>query len=133
MLRQEIARQVKISTSGVSGSSQQGTEFVNLVNNVPSKRFQGPESLMQQHEIEEVAKVLSDWNPLGVAAERVADLDGYKTEAIDIISVLRVTGGTQPAERVVMQVLNQAFGLSLTPSECSTPATRISAVLGAKH
>ena len=88
---------------------------------------------MQQHEIEEVAKVLSDWNPLGVAAERVADLNGYKTEAIDIISVLLVTGGSQPAERVVMQVLNQAFGLSLTPSECSTPAKSISAVLGAKH
>ena len=88
---------------------------------------------MEQREIEEVAKVLSDWNPLGAGAKRVADLDGYKTEAIDIISVLRATAGSQPADRIVMQVLNQAFGLSLTPSECSTPAARISAVLGAKH
>ena len=36
MPRQEIARQVRISTSGIQ-SSQQSTEFVNLVNNVPSK------------------------------------------------------------------------------------------------
>ena len=32
---------------------------------------------MEQREIEEVARVLLDWNPLGDAAQNVSDLDGY--------------------------------------------------------
>jgi hypothetical protein len=84
---------------------------------------------MKLHEIEAVAKVLSDWNPLGEAATSISDLNGYRTEAVDIISVFRISAGSQPAEKIVRQVLNQAFGLSLTLSECRTPAQKIRAAL----
>jgi hypothetical protein len=41
-------------------------------------------------EIEEVAKVFLEWNPLGNDAQKVNDLDGYRTEAIDIVVALEV-------------------------------------------
>ena len=88
---------------------------------------------MKQRDIERVAQVLSEWNPLGSAASTIADLDGYKTEAIDIISALRVTSGSRTDEAVVRDVLNQAFGLSLALSDCAAPAIRIWAVLAAQQ
>ena len=84
---------------------------------------------MERREIEAVAQVLSDWNPLGAAANGIPDLDGYRTEAIDIISVLRVSAGSHPTEKIVREVLNQAFGLSLTLGECTVPAQKIRAAL----
>lgn len=84
---------------------------------------------MEQREIEKVAQVLAEWNPLGTAADDVSDLDGYRTEAIDIISVLRMNPRAQAPATIVMQVLNQAFDLSLMPSECSAAAQKISAIL----
>ncbi len=45
---------------------------------------------MEDYEVSEVARVLSEWNPLGDDAERVEDLDGYKTESIDILFVTTV-------------------------------------------
>jgi hypothetical protein len=45
--------------------------------------------MMEDHEVSEVARVLSEWNPLGDDAERVEDLDGYKTESIDILFELK--------------------------------------------
>jgi hypothetical protein len=49
---------------------------------------------MGDYEISEVAKVLSEWNPLGDDAERVNDLDGYKTESIDILFELNAYPGS---------------------------------------
>ena len=40
---------------------------------------------MEDYEVSEVAKILSEWNPLGDATVYVQDLDGYKTESIDIL------------------------------------------------
>lgn len=88
---------------------------------------------MDNREVEAVAKFLYAWNPLGKSAETVTDLDGYRTEAIDIISVLRIDRGSQSAEQVVMEVLNQAFDLSLTPADCAAPAKSIVAAIGNKR
>lgn len=84
---------------------------------------------MQDYEIEEVAKILNEWNPLGDDAKKVTDLDGFKTEAIDIIFHLQMRKTTANAENIVMQVLNEAFDLSLTKRECSDPANKIINVL----
>jgi len=43
---------------------------------------------MHEEQITEVAKVLEEWNPLGDAANTVDGLDGYRYEAIDIISTI---------------------------------------------
>ena len=88
---------------------------------------------MEDYETSEVAKVLSEWNPLGDDAERVNDLRGYKTESIDILFVLKMSGVNANVGKVLMQVLNEAFDIELTENECSDAASRISAILGKKH
>jgi hypothetical protein len=76
-----------------------------------------------------VASVLAQWNPLGPSVQNVPDLDGYRTEAIDIIAVIQLRRGSGEEEKVVMNVLNQAFDLSLEASECVEPAKKIMAIL----
>ena len=89
---------------------------------------------MEDYEISEVSKILSEWNPLGDDAERVNDLDGYKTESIDILFELDTSGLNNARVReVVMQVLNEAFNIELTASECTDAANRIISILSKKH
>jgi hypothetical protein len=85
---------------------------------------------MNEEKITAVASVLAQWNPLGESARDVADLDGYRVEAADIIFGLKVRGNSVKPERLVMEVLNQAFDLSLTPQSCIVPAQEVVAVLG---
>ena len=85
---------------------------------------------MEDYEIFEVAKILSEWNPLGDDAERVNDLDGYKTESIDILFELETSGlSNARVKKVVMQVLNEAFDIELTENECSDAANKIIVIL----
>ena len=84
---------------------------------------------MEKYEIEEVAKILIKWNPLGDDAKTIKDLDGYKTEATDIIFHLNVDKNRTNAVNVIMEVLNQAFDLSLSIKECLGPTQKILNVL----
>jgi len=40
---------------------------------------------MDDFEIERVAKVLAEWNPLSTRAGEIADLDDYRIEVVDIM------------------------------------------------
>ena len=82
---------------------------------------------MKDYQIEKVARILNKWNPLGDDAKRVSDLDGYRTEASDIIFHLEISKAN--VRDIVQQILNQAFDLSLTKEECSEPANEIMKVL----
>ena len=84
---------------------------------------------MQDYEIDEVAKILTDWNPLGDDAKKIKDLNGYRTEAIDIIFNLEIKKNRANAENIVMKVLNQAFDLNLTENECLGSTQKILNVL----
>ena len=84
---------------------------------------------MQDYEIDEVAKILTDWNPLGDDAKKIKDLNGYRTEAIDIIFNLEINKNRANAEKIVMEVLNQAFDLNLTENECLGSTQKILNVL----
>jgi Domain of unknown function (DUF1871) len=84
-------------------------------------------------QIEAVARVLRDWNPLGDDAEKVRDLDGYKTEAIDIFVEWPERADPKKAARIIMELLNEAFNLSLNLKECCDAATKISAILNKKR
>jgi len=84
--------------------------------------------MIDEKEILAVSLILSRWNPLGSRAEQVYDLEGYRTEAIDIISVIDLEGSTK-ADAIIREVLNQAFGLSLSRADCSEPAKRIRSIL----
>jgi Domain of unknown function (DUF1871) len=83
---------------------------------------------MEEKTIKAVMKILSEWNPLGELAVTVPDLDGYRTEAIDILCEIELRTGRSNVSNIVREVLNQAFDLSLSPNECKEPAKRIWAI-----
>ncbi|MDD5250142.1 MAG: hypothetical protein PHY45_14245 [Rhodocyclaceae bacterium] len=85
---------------------------------------------MNEEQITAVAHILAQWNPLGDGARSVEGLDGYRTEAVDIISGLKIRGNSVKPERLLMEVLNQAFGLGVTPQSCVAPAQEIARILG---
>jgi hypothetical protein len=88
---------------------------------------------MEDYQISEVAKILNELNPLGDEAEMVQDLDGYKTESIDMLFHIKMSNGKAGVEKVVMQVLNEAFDIELTRNECSDTASRIFNFLSKRH
>jgi hypothetical protein len=84
---------------------------------------------MNEQHIQEVAAILQSWNPLGERAATVRDLDGYRTEAIDLIFALDVMTDRASPAKVLMELLNEAFDLTLNIDECKSPAQQIVAVL----
>jgi hypothetical protein len=92
-----------------------------------------PQNNSDDQKIEAVARVLLEWNPLGDDAQRVHDLDGYRTEAIDIFSEWPERANSKRAARIVMEMLNGALNLSLDLAECSDAAKKISEILNTKR
>jgi len=84
---------------------------------------------MNEEQITAIANVLAKWNPLGIAAQEVPDLDGYRIEAGDIIFGFKIRGRSLKAEQFVADVLNQAFDLSLDAESCAPRAKEIIAIL----
>jgi len=84
---------------------------------------------MQDYEIEEVSKILNEWNPLGDDVSKIKDIDGYRTEAADIIFHLSISKNRADVENIVMEVLNQAFDLSLKKTDCVGPTQKILNIL----
>ena len=82
-------------------------------------------------QIEQVARVLSEWNPLGTRASTIPDLDGYRTEAIDILCNLKMFGSANPAA-TVQDILKGAFEISLPIDECRDAASRIACIFETK-
>jgi hypothetical protein len=66
---------------------------------------------MSTPQVEAVAKLLAEWNPLGDAAKKITDLDGYRVEAADIVFGLKVRGDSVSPEKHVM---DKPSGSSLT-------------------
>jgi hypothetical protein len=70
-------------------------------------------------QMQRVMELLTQWNPLGDEASEIPDLDNYETEAVDILFHIYISGpGTNPA-RIVRDVLNEAFDLSLSIDDCA--------------
>jgi hypothetical protein len=88
---------------------------------------------MEEYEISEVAKILNQWNPLGDQVANVPDLDGYRSESIDILFHLESGEGKTSVENVIMEVLNEAFNLDLKKHDCSDAASKILHILSKKH
>ncbi len=84
---------------------------------------------MEEYKIVEVAKVLQEWNPLGDRAEKIKDLDGYRVEAIDIISTVNLFEGDKKYNKAVKQVLVQAFNLSVSGKDFDQAAMKIKLIL----
>jgi hypothetical protein len=83
---------------------------------------------MKDETVEKVAKILSEWNPLGEKAGTVEDLNGYRVEAIDIISTPGMFYGND-VEKAVSGVLEEAFDISLASDEVKLASEKIRKLL----
>jgi hypothetical protein len=79
---------------------------------------------MKDETIGKVAKILAEWNPLGENANFIKDLDGYRVEAIDIISTLDMFYGNN-VEKAVLGILEEAFDISLESDEVKLASEKI--------
>ena len=85
-------------------------------------------AIPEEH-IQKVMDLLTEWNPLGDRADSVEDLDNYRSEAIDILFTLDLEGFKSTPVRIVRDVLNQAFDLSLSLEECMDTGRKILTVV----
>ncbi len=83
---------------------------------------------MKDETIEGVAKILEAWNPLGEDANFIKNLDGYRVEAIDILSTLDMYYGNN-VEKAVSGILEEAFDISLASDEVKLAAKKIREIL----
>jgi len=84
---------------------------------------------MKEETIQKVSNILNMWNPLGEKSKVIKDLDGYRTEAIDIISIINFMSGDNKIEKAIFLVLEQAFEINPNKEEVSRVAIEIGAVL----
>ena len=80
-------------------------------------------------QLEEIAQVLKDWNPLGDKAKSVTDLDGYSTEAEGIAFGLAIAESKTNIAEMISDVLDEAFDLNLPIDDCLEAAKLIEAIL----
>ena len=71
---------------------------------------------MKNEKIEEVRIILEEWNPLGENSKKYKDLCGYKYEAMDIISNLRIYPDKR-IEQVVKEVIEETFDITIVKSD----------------
>jgi len=64
---------------------------------------------MNEELIEKVKAILTEWNPLGDLASTVEDLNNYEIEAIDILFYVNKKSSVQKINKVMVEVLSQAF------------------------
>lgn len=88
---------------------------------------------MNEEEIVQVAKILEEWNPLGEAANTIEQLDGYRYEAIDIISTIRVVNGSNKVRKSIEQVLTQAFSIKLNQTKLDETSEKVKTILNAQQ
>jgi hypothetical protein len=90
-------------------------ELANLLTPSPSLKQDDDSGEPSDDQIEQVARVLSEWNPLGDEAGRVPDLDGYRTEAADILFGLYLPDSNRNVTQMVRDVLNEIGSPSSSP------------------
>lgn len=64
---------------------------------------------MDDEQIEKVKQVLVEWNPLGNRALKVEDLNNYETEAIDILFYIDKKSSINRINKIMIEVISQAF------------------------
>ncbi|MCD4745194.1 MAG: hypothetical protein K8R58_02720 [Bacteroidales bacterium] len=84
---------------------------------------------MNKNHIEEVKKILTEWNPLGEYANQISDLNNYETEAIDILFYLDSKSSIERISKMTTEVLSQAFSININPSESRKCAEKIRRIL----
>ena len=83
---------------------------------------------MNEETIQQVSKILDEWNPLGDKASTINDLNGYRTEAIDILSTYEFFSGLT-VQKAVKKVIEQAFDITVDENGLNNAAERISKII----
>ena len=84
--------------------------------------------MTEDDKVQEICKILTEWNPLGARANTVEDLNDYEIEARDILWAMDLHGDT--VKKAVGMVLAQAFNIELDELELERYSKRIAALLG---
>jgi hypothetical protein len=66
---------------------------------------------MDDEQIVEIQSILTEWNPLGEKASEIHDLNNYETEAIDILFYIDKKSSIDRINKIMTQVISQAFGV----------------------
>jgi len=74
---------------------------------------------MSNEQIIKVAKIIEEWNPLGEKENAIEGLEGYRYEAMDIISSYKILSKKQSIKESVKKVLTQAFNIELNEGKLS--------------
>lgn len=82
---------------------------------------------MNEELIQSIAKLLQEWNPLEGRVSNVKNLEGYRYEAIDILSSISIT--KYSVRDSVANVLSEAFNLELDESKLSHYSEKIENLL----
>ena len=85
---------------------------------------------MKESDIKAVASSLAHWDPIGEYSVKIAGLDGYKTEAIDIISALTISSTKLSTMKIIDNVLTEAFALPVDEISVKNAAKEIETILG---
>ena len=84
---------------------------------------------MKESDIKAVASSLAHWNPLGDNSIKIKDLDGYKTEAVDIIAAISFPFVKGTTEEIIERVLLEAFKFPLNESAVKNVAKETDKIL----
>ena len=91
---------------------------------------------MEDEILNKVKHVLNDWNPLGENTSKIEDLKEYEIEAIDILFYIdlevtskRPVDAKKQIQRLIKDVLEEAFNIDLTNEDCRIPAEKIYQIL----
>ena len=91
---------------------------------------------MEDEIINKVKHVLNEWNPLGENANKIEDLKEYEIEAIDILFYIdlevtskRPVDAKKQIQRLIKNVIEEAFNIDLTFENCRIPAEKIYQIL----
>ena len=84
---------------------------------------------MNEDHINKIKQILTDWNPLGEKASQIEDLENYETEAIDILFYIDRKTSTDRINRIMTQVLSEAFGVYVELGESKKYAKKIRTII----
>ena len=83
----------------------------------------------KEQQIIEVAKIIENWNPLGEAANSIDQLEGYRYEAMDILSTIDIVYGKENIKDAIEIVLTQAFNIELDQTKLMDATTKVKNIL----
>ncbi len=108
------------------------------VETIPTASFANPTDIQmtmimemtrvtEDEKIIEISNILTAWNPLGERAATMKNLDNYQTEAVDIMSVIKLYGYSPT--KAVSEIIREAFLIDLEKTKIDHYSSKIKAVL----